>query len=132
MEVKNTIKKLEEAKIKTLQMIAIKPKDKEARELLKIVETTIKAFENEKINENEIESYGSIEIEIENYRFVKDERIKKGISVYKVDLDGLYEYIDMIKVCKGHLTSINNIEGLRELSINWYKNNIKCKKVDVI
>lgn len=56
MKVKNTIKKLEEIKIKTLQMITLKTKDKEARELLKIVETTIKAFENE------IESYESIEI----------------------------------------------------------------------
>lgn len=62
MKVKNTIKKLEEIKIKTLQMITLKTKDKEARELLKIVETTIKAFENEKLNENEIESYESIEI----------------------------------------------------------------------
>lgn len=122
MKVKSTIKKLEEIKVKTLQMMALKPKDKEASELLKIVETTIKAFENEnkKIQEK-IESYGSIEIEIENYRFIRDERITKGISVYKVDLDGLYEYIDLIKVCKKHLNSINNIEGLRGLAIEWYK-----------
>ncbi|WP_270505570.1 hypothetical protein [Paraclostridium sordellii] len=121
MKVKSTIKKLEEIKVKTLQMMALKPKDKEVSELLKIVETTIKVFENEKLNKNEIESYGSIEIEIENYKFVRDERITKGISVYKVDLDGLYEYIDLIKVCKKHLNSINNIEDLRVLAIEWYK-----------
>lgn len=132
MEVKNTIKKLEEIKIKTLQMIALKPKDKEARELLNIVETTIKAFENEKANIKEVEAYGSIEVEIENYRFVKDERIDKGISVYKVDSDGLYEYIDLIKICKKHLNSINNIEGLRELAIEWYMDNVKNKKVESI
>ena len=132
MEVKNTIKKLEEIKIKTLQMIALKPKDKEARELLNIVETTIKAFENEKANIKEVEAYGSVEVEIESYRFVKDERIDKGISVYKVDSDGLYEYIDLIKICKKHLNSINNIEGLRELAIEWYMDNIKNKKVESI
>ena len=132
MEVKNTIKKLEEIKIKTLQMIALKPKDKEARELLNIVETTIKAFENEKVNIKVVEAYGSIEVEIENYRFVKDERIDKGISVYKVDSDGLYEYIDLIKICKKHLNSINNIEGLRELAIEWYMDNVKNKKVESI
>lgn len=132
MEVKNTIKKLEEIKIKTLQMIALKPKDKEARELLNIVETTIKAFENEKANIKEVEAYGSVEVEIENYRFVKDERIDKGISVYKVDSDGLYEYIDLIKICKKHLNSINNIEGLRELAIEWYMDNVKNKKVESI
>lgn len=132
MEVKNTIKKLEEIKIKTLQMIALKPKDKEAIELLNIVETTIKAFENEKANIKEVEAYGSVEVEIENYRFIKDERIDKGISVYKVDSDGLYEYIDLIKICKKHLNSINNIEGLRELAIEWYMDNVKNKKVESI
>lgn len=131
MEVKNTIKKLEEIKIKTLQMIALKPKDKEARELLNIVETTIKAFENEKANIKEIEAYGSIEVEIENYSFIKDERIDKGISVFKIDSDGLYEYIDLIKICKKHLNSINNIEGLRELAIEWYVENIQNKKVEM-
>ena len=132
MEVKNTIKKLEEIKIKTLQMIALKPKDKEAIELLNIVETTIKAFENEKANIKEVEAYGYVEVEIENYRFIKDERIDKGISVYKVDSDGLYEYIDLIKICKKHLNSINNIEGLRELAIEWYMDNVKNKKVESI
>ncbi|CEQ26987.1 hypothetical protein [Paraclostridium sordellii] len=129
MEVKNTIKKLEEIKIKTLQMIALKPKDKEVRELLNIVETTIKAFENEKANIKEVEAYGSIEVQIESYSFIRDERIDKGISVYKVDLDGLYEYIDLIKVCKKHLNSINNIEGLKELAIEWYMENIQNEKV---
>ena len=129
MEEKNTIKKLEEIKIKTLQMIALKPKDKEVRELLNIVETTIKAFENEKANIKEVEAYGSIEVQIESYSFIRDERIDKGISVYKVDLDGLYEYIDLIKVCKKHLNSINNIEGLKELAIEWYMENIQNEKV---
>lgn len=75
-----------------------------------------------------IEAYGSIEVQIENYSFIKDERIKKGISVYKVDLDGLYEYIDLIKVCKKHLNSINNIEGLKELAIEWYMENTQNEK----
>ena len=76
-----------------------------------------------------IEAYGSIEVQIENYSFIKDERIKKGISVYKVDLDGLYEYIDLIQLRKKHLNFINNIESLKGLAIEWYMENIQNEKV---
>lgn len=115
---KKIIKDLEESKVQILKLISKKPKDDEAKALLKVVEKTIEWLETEnKKFEKNIEAYGSIEVQIENYSFVKDERIVKGISVYKVDTDGLYEYIDLIKVCKKHLNSINNIEDLRGLAI---------------
>lgn len=48
--------------------------------------------------------------------------------MYKVDSDGLYDYIDLIKVCKKHLNSINDIESLRGLAIEWYMENIQNEK----
>lgn len=131
MEVKKAIGALEESRVKILKLISKKPKDTDVKELLEIVEKTLEAFKNENLTkENVIEAHGSIEVEIEEYRFVRYERMDKGISVYKVDSDGLYEYIDLIKVCKKHLNFINNIEGLRKLAIDYYIENIKNKKVD--
>lgn len=129
---KKLIEELEQSKVQVLKLISKNPKDNENKRLLELVEKTIEWLENEKQKCKGIEAYGSIEVEIENYRFVKDERIDKGISVYKVDSDGLYEYIDLIKICKKHLNSINNIEGLRELAIEWYMDNVKNKKVESI
>ena len=130
---KKVIEELEQSKVQVLKLISKKPKDDEAKKLLEVVEKTIEWLEkeNKKLEKN-IEAYGSIEVEIENYSFIKDERIDKGISVYLVDSDGLYEYIDLIKVCKKHLNSINNIEGLKELAIEWYVENIQNKKVESI
>ena len=130
---KKVIEELEQSKVQVLKLISKKPKDDEAKKLLEVVEKTIEWLEkeNEKLEKN-IEAYGSIEVEIENYSFIKDERIDKGISVFKIDSDGLYEYIDLIKICKKHLNSINNIEGLKELAIEWYVENIQNKKVESI
>ena len=130
---KKVIEELEQSKVQVLKLISKKPKDDDAKKLLEVVEKTIEWLEkeNKKLEKN-IEAYGSIEVEIENYSFIKDERIDKGISVYLVDSDGLYEYIDLIKVCKKHLNSINNIEGLKELAIEWYVENIQNKKVESI
>lgn len=126
MEVKKAIGDLEESRIKILKLISKNPKDTDAKELLEIVEKTLETFKNENITkENIIQAHGSIEVEIEDYRFIKDERVKKGISVYRIDkYDGLYEYIDIIKICKEHFSSINNIEGLKEISKRWYKDNV--------
>lgn len=134
MEVKKAIGVLEESKVKILKLISKKPKDEQAKELLEIVEKTLQTFKNEKLTkENVIEAHGSIEIEIEDYRFIKDERVKKGISVYRIDkYDGLYEYIDIIKICKEHFIAINNIESLKNISKNWYMNNIQNKKVEIV
>ncbi|CEP50250.1 hypothetical protein GKD08_04765 [Paeniclostridium sordellii] len=127
---KKVIEELEQSKVQILKLISKKPKDNDAKKLLEVVEKTIGWLEKEnKKFEKNIEAYGSIEVQIENYSFIRDERIDKGISVYKVDLDGLYEYIDLIKVCKKHLNSINNIEGLKELAIEWYMENIQNEKV---
>lgn len=126
---KKVIEELEQSKVQILKLISKKPKDDEAKKLLEVVEKTIEWLEKENKKFENIEAYGTIEVQIENYSFIKDERIAKGISVYKVDLDGLYEYIDLIKVCKKHLNSINNIEGLKELAIEWYMDNIQNKKV---
>lgn len=127
---KKVIEELEQSKVQILKLISKKPKDSEVKKLLEVVEKTIEWLEKEnKKFEKNIEAYGTIEVQIENYSFIKDERITKGISVYKVDLDGLYEYIDLIKVCKKHLNSINNIEGLKELAIDWYMENTQNKKV---
>lgn len=125
MEVKKAIGDLEESRVKILKLISKKPKDEQAKELLDIVEKTLETFKNEKLTqENAIKAYGSIEVEIGDYKFIKDERAKKGISVYKIDkYDGLYEYIDIIKICKEHFSLINNIEGLKEISKRWYKDN---------
>ena len=125
MEVKKAIGDLEESRVKILKLISKKPKDEQAKELLEIVERVLETFKNEKLTkENVIEAYGSIEVEIGDYKFIKDERVKKGISVYKIDkYDGLYEYIDIIKICKEHFSLINNIEGLKEISKRWYKDN---------
>lgn len=129
---KKIIEELEESKVQVLKLISKKPKDDDAKRLLEVVEKTIEWLEkeNKKLGKN-IEAYGSIEVEIENYSFIKDERINKGISVYKIDSDGLYEYIDLIKICKNHLKAINNIEGLRELAIKWYMENIQNKNVEM-
>lgn len=125
MEVKKAIGDLEESRVKILKLISKNPKDEQAKELLEIVEKTLETFKNEKLTqENAIEAYGSIEVEIRDYKFIKDERVKKGISVYKIDkYDGLYEYIDIIEICKEHFSLINNIEGLKEISKRWYKDN---------
>lgn len=130
---KKVIEELEQSKVQVLKLISKKPKDDEAKKLLEVVEKTIEWLEreNKKLEKN-IEAYGSIEVEIENYSFIKDERIDKGISVFKIDSDGLYEYIDLIKICKKHLNSINNIESLRELAIEWYVENIQNEKVESI
>ncbi len=129
---KKLIKELEQSKVQVLKLISKNPKENENKRLLELVEKTIKWLENENQKFKGIEAYGSIEVEIENYSFIKDERIDKGISVYLVDSDGLYEYIDLIKVCKKHLNSINNIEGLKELAIEWYVENIQNEKVESI
>lgn len=130
---KKVIEELEQSKVQVLKLISKKPKDDDAKKLLEVVEKTIAWLESEnKKFENNIEAYGSIEVEIENYSFIKDERIDKGISVFKIDSDGLYEYIDLIKICKKHLNSINNIESLRELAIEWYVENIQNEKVESI
>ena len=123
---KAVISELEKSKCEILKVIARKPKDENAKVLLDITKRTIAWLkeENEKI-ENDIKSYGTIEVEIENYRFVKDERITKGISVYMVGSDGLYEYIDCIKMSKAHLNMINNLESLRIVSMDWYLANKK-------
>ena len=120
---KKVIEELEQSKVQVLKLISKKPKDDEAKKLLEVVEKTIEWLEkeNKKLEKN-IEAYGSIEVEIENYSFIKDERIDKGISVFKIDSDGLYEYIDLI----------NNIESLRELAIEWYVENIQNEKVESI
>lgn len=130
---KKVIEELEQSKVQVLKLISKKPKDDDAKKLLEVVEKTIEWLEkeNKKLEKN-IEAYGSIEVEIENYSFIKDERIDKGISVFKIDSDGLYEYIDLIKICKKHLNSINNIESLRELAIEWYVENIQNEKVESI
>lgn len=134
MEVKKAIGCLEESRVNILKLISKKPKDEQAKELLTIVEKTLEVFKNESFKtENIIEAYGSVEVEIENFRFIKDERDKKGISVYKIDKqDGLYEYIDRIKICKEHFIAINNIESLKYISKNWYMNNIQNKKVEIV
>lgn len=126
MEVKKAIGDLEEGRVKILKLISKNPKDEQAKELLEIVERALETFKNEKLTkENVIEAYGSIEVEIGDYKFIKDERAKKEISVYKIDkYDGLYEYIDIIKICKEHFSLINNIEGLKEISKRWYKDNV--------
>lgn len=126
MEIKKAIGDLEESRVKILKLISKKPKDEQTKELLEIVEKTLETFKNEKLTqENEIEAYGSIEVAIGDYKFIKDERVKKGISVYKIDkYDGLYEYIDIIKICKEHFSLINNIEGLKLISKRWYKDNV--------
>ena len=126
---KKIIEELEESKVQVLKLISKKQKDDDAKRLLEVVEKTIEWLENE--NKKGIEAYGSVEVEIENYRFVRDERIDKGLSVYKVDSDGLYEYIDLIKICKNHLKAINNIEGLKELAVEWYMENIDYKKAEI-
>lgn len=126
MEVKKAIEDLEESRVKILKLISKNPKDEEVKDLLTIVEKTVKAFKNEKLTkENVIEAYGSVEVEIEEFRFIKDERIKKGISVYKIDKqDGLYEYIDVIKISKENLGFINDIESLKKVAIKWYKEDL--------
>lgn len=125
MEIKKQIGDLEESRVKILKLISKNHKDEQAKELLGIIEKTLEVFKNEKLTqENEIEAYGSIEVAIGDYKFIKDERAKKGISVYKIDkYDGLYEYIDIIEICKEHFSLINNIEGLKEISKRWYKDN---------
>lgn len=128
---KKLIEELEQSKVQVLKLISKNPKYNENKKLLELVEKTIEWIKNENKKVKDIAAYGSIEVEIENYSFIKDERIDKGISVYKVDSDGLYEYIDVIKVCKKHLNSINNIEGLKELAIEWYVENIQNKKVEM-
>jgi len=126
---KKVIEELEQSKVQVLKLISKKPKDDEAKKLLEVVEKTIGWLEKEnKKFEKNIEAYGTIEVQIENYSFIKDERIAKGISVYKVDLDGLYEYIDLIQLRKKHLNFINNIESLKELAIEWYMENIQNEK----
>ena len=134
MEVKKAIGDLEESRVKILKLISKKPKDEQAKELLDIVEKTLETFKNEKLTqENAIEAYGSIKVEIGDYKFIKDERAKKGISVYKIDkYDGIYEYIDIIKICKEHFIAINNIESLKNISKKWYMNNIQNKKVEIV
>lgn len=129
---KKLIEELEQSKVQVLKLISKNPKDNENKRLLELVEKTIEWLEKENKKGKDIAAYGSIEVEIENYSFIKDERIDKGISVYLVDSDGLYEYIDLIKVCKKHLNSINNIEGLKELAIEWYVENIQNEKVESI
>lgn len=126
MEVKKAIGALEESRVKILKLISKKPKDGQAKELLEIVEKTLETFKNEKLTkENVIEAHGSIQVEIEDYRFIKDERVKKGISVYRIDkYDGLYEYIDNIKLCKEYLYYINDIHSLKKIGIKWYKENV--------
>lgn len=127
---KKVIEELEQSKVQILKLISKKPKDNEAKKLLEVVEKTIGWLEKEnKKFEKNIEAYGTIEVQIENYSFIKDERITKGISVYKVDLDGLYEYIDLIQLRKKHLNFINNIESLKGLAIEWYMENIQNEKV---
>ncbi|MEG2983835.1 MAG: hypothetical protein RR835_03980 [Peptostreptococcaceae bacterium] len=125
MELKEVLQDLEKRKIDLLNKIADNPKNSDAKELLNIVELAIKAFEKEGFKiKKEIEAFGFIEIAIGDYRFTKDERIVKGISVYKVDTDGLYEYIETIKTCKVYLDTINDIESLKGISSDWYRDNI--------
>lgn len=119
------LEELEQSKVQVLKIISKKPKDEEAKKLLEAVEKTIYWLKKENKKFNDIEAYGTIEVQIENYSFIKDERITKGISVYKVDSDGLYDYIDVIQLSKKHLNFINDIESLRGLAIEWYMENIK-------
>lgn len=122
---KKIIKDLEESKVKILKIISRNPKDEEAKSILNTLEITIKVFDKEELKiKKSVKAFGTIEVEIDEYRFVKNERSEKGIFVYKVDTDGLYEYIDNIKLCKEYLESINDIESLKKVAIKWYKENI--------
>lgn len=98
------LEELEQSKVQVLKIISKKPKDEEAKKLLEAVEKTIYWLKKENKKFNDIEAYGIVEVQIENYSFIKDERITKGISVYKVDSDGLYDYIDVIQLSKKYLT----------------------------
>lgn len=122
MEVKKAIGALEESRVDILKIISRNPKDEEAKSILSTLELVKEIFEKEEFKTKKlIKAYGSIEVEIEDYRFRKDERSSKGIAVYEVDVDGLYEYIDNIKLCKEYLESINDIESLKKIAIKWYK-----------
>ena len=126
MSAKKILRDLEQMKIKALKILSNNPKDLEAKELLGIVEMSIEVFEEESVKEKDIlEAYGSIAIEVEDYRFVKDERNNMGVEVYRVDSDGLYEYLQTIKLCKEQFKYIKDIENLKIFAIDWYKDNIK-------
>lgn len=131
MDLKQIIKKLEDGRVDILKVISRNPKDEEAKSILSTLELVKKAFEKEELKPRKaINAYGSIEIEIEDYRFRRDERSDKGIAVYQVDVDGLYEYIDNIKLCKEYLESINDIESLKKVAVKWYTEElIKSKEM---
>lgn len=121
MDLKQIIEKLETGRVDILKVISRNPKDEEAKSILTTLDMAIEVFEKEELTPKKtIKADGFIEIEIEDYRFRRDERSDKGIAVYQVDVDGLYEYIDNIKLCKEYLESINDIESLKKVAIKWY------------
>lgn len=119
MSAKGILKELEPIKLQAVKIIANNPKDIEAKELLEKVEMTIEVFKEE-ASKNIYSAYGSIEVEIENYRFKKDERNRKGIEIYKVDIDGLYEYLETKSICKSHIDAIKDIDSLKLFARDYY------------
>lgn len=124
MSANTFLKDLEEIKIKALKIISNNPKDKEGKDILNLVDITIDAFKNEANKENKVETYGSIEVEIGEHSFIKDERNIEGIEIYKIDKDGLYEFLETKKICKPHLDAIKDIESLKVFAIDYYRENL--------
>lgn len=64
-------------------------------------------------------------VEIENYKFELDEEFP-WINVFKNINDSTYEFVDDIDILNRDYTcSVNTIEELKEVSVQWYVSNIK-------
>lgn len=120
MSTNKILKDLEQIKVKALKIISNNPKDEEGKEIISLVDMTIDVFKEEAKKENKVEAYGSIEIEIDDFIFKKDERNLKGIEIYKVDKDGLYEFLETKKICTPHLNAITDIESLKAFAREHY------------
>lgn len=120
MSTNKILKDLEQIKVKALKIISNNPKDEEGKSIISLVDMTIDVFKEEAKKENKIEAYGSIEIEIDDFIFKKDERNLKGIEIYKVDKDGLYEFLETKKICKTHLDAIKDIDSLKIFARDHY------------